>query len=207
MTDTTPPPASPEPVAPEPAAPAPAPSQAPEPASKPVTRKTLVWTVVIIVLLSFLGSLLGAYIAKGNLQALIAANQVTEEEIYPAGATMQIGQGAPEKGTGADGDVYIDSETADYWVHREGGWELAGNIRTNAAANLSGEAGAPGAPGPSGAPGEPGTSTILGTGAPDPITCDVDGDVFIDTASDTYYSCVAGEWTLVGPSPTETPAP
>jgi hypothetical protein len=169
-----------------------------------------VWTVVIIVVLSFLGSLLGAYIAKGNLQSFIAQNAVSEEEIYPAGANMQIGQGAPANGTGADGDVYIDSETADFWVHREGDWQLAGNIRTNAAANLSGEAGAPGAPGepgPSGAPGTPGNSTLLGTGAPDPTACGVEGDVYIDTTTSTYYTCIESEWTLFGPTPTSTPAP
>jgi hypothetical protein len=175
---------------------------------QPVTRAMLVWTVVILVVLSFLGSLLGAFLAKDTTAAPEPtptaieppADEVSADEIYPAGSDMRAGQGAPAEGTGADGDVYIDTVTANVWVHRNGTWQMAGNIRESAAENLTGETGAAGAPGASGAPGQPGTSVILGTGAPDPITCSVEGDIYIDTTVSQYYSCVEGEWTLFGPA-------
>lgn len=191
----------------------PAATKATEPAAAaPVTRQMVIWAGVIIVVLAFLGSLLGSVIGGNTAEpapvvtvtSAPTSEAVPPSDIYPAGAEMRAGQGAPAAGTGADGDIYIDTKSADVWVHRAGGWQPAGNIRTSAVENLTGEtgaAGATGAPGASGAPGTPGapgTSVVLGAGAPDPITCPTEGDVFIDTTVSEYYSCVDGEWTLIG---------
>ena len=103
--------------------------------------------------------------------------------------------------------MYIDVTTSDVYVFRGDDWELAGNIRENAAENLTGETGPPGESGASGEPGEPGTQLLLGIGAPVAETCEADGDVYIDTESLQFYECATGEWTLFGPSEApETPA-
>jgi hypothetical protein len=174
----------------------------------------LIWAAVIVVVLSFLAALLAGLLTRGSTSAApepsetvaatptpdeTAPGDVSPDEIYPAGSDLRAGQGNPPAGTGADGDVYIDTKTANVWVHRNGNWQQAGNIRDSAAENLKGETGATGAPGEAGAPGAPGTNVVLGVGAPDPLTCENDGDVYIDTPVSDYYSCVDGKWSLFGP--------
>ncbi len=41
---------------------------------------------------------------------------------------------------------------------------------------------------------------LLGVGAPTDETCQSDGDVYIDTATVTFYECAAGAWTPSGPT-------
>ena len=97
------------------------------------------------------------------------------EDLLPAGSAVRAGTGAPESGKGYEGDVYIDRSNADVYVFQDD-WVWVGNIKANAAENLTGETGAsgapgepgtPGAPGEPGAPGTAGTQVLLGIGAPD----------------------------------------
>ena len=90
-------------------------------------------------------------------------------------------------------------KTADVRVNGAGVCQQAGSIRTSAAGNLTGAPGAPGATGTHGSPGAPGTNVVLGVKAPDPETCPIDGDVFIDSSTSLYDSCVGGICTLFGP--------
>jgi hypothetical protein len=131
------------------------------------------------------------------------------KDLLPAGSAVRAGTGAPESGKGYEGDVYIDRSNADVYVFQDD-WVWVGNIKTNAAENLTGETGAagtPGAPGEAGAPGTAGTQVLLGEGKPDNQTCQTDGDVFIDVTANAYYQCTGGKWELFGPTPTPSPTP
>jgi hypothetical protein len=131
------------------------------------------------------------------------------EDILPAGSAVRAGTGAPESGKGYEGDVYIDRATADVWLFQDD-WVWVGNIKTNAAENLTGETGATGAQGEAGAPGEPGApgtagnTVLLGAEAPLPETCETEGDIYIDTAAtdiaDMYWTCTADGWALFDPT-------
>jgi hypothetical protein len=172
-----------------------------------------------VVVLSFVASFLGASLARSTDAAatptptpLSSAEYVDAiEDILPAGSAVRAGTGVPEAGKGFEGDVYIDLSTSDVYVFRDGNWVLAGNIRQNAAENLTGETGPPGETGASGAPGAPGTQLLLGTGTPADDTCTVDGDIYLDTEAWLFYQCAAGAWTQFGPptddEPTPTPSP
>ncbi|MET1020064.1 MAG: hypothetical protein ABWX62_08785, partial [Microterricola sp.] len=111
------------------------------------------------------------------------------------------------------GDLYIDLESANVYLRQDGVWVSVGNIRQNAAENLTGEQGEQGEQGETGAtgatgeqgeagkpgkPGEPGvagTQVTLGTGSPDPAAdCGADGDIYLDTSSMAFYTCAAGVW-------------
>ena len=221
MTDDTNPPST---------TPAPATAKAAPPAA---SRAMLIWVGVAVVLLSFVAAFLGARVAQtGDATEAVATPAPTvaeideaayEEalaEILPAGSAVRAGSGVPESGKGYDGDVYIDIATADVYLFSDGDWELVGNIRESAAANLTGATGATGetgetgstgktgAAGETGAPGAPGTQLVLGVGEPAPETCTTDGDVFVDTETVTFYECTGGEWVLSGATaPEATPAP
>ena len=122
-----------------------------------------------VILLSFVASFLGARLSQTTAEPeptptpLSSAEYVAAlEEILPAGSAVLAGTGAPESGKGYEGDVYIDVSTSDVYVFRGDDWELAGNIRENAAENLTGETGPAGETGGTGEPGEPGTQLLLG---------------------------------------------
>jgi hypothetical protein len=198
---------------------------APPPAEEPTKKSSgaslgaLIGIGFGVVVLSFLASFLGASLARSNAEAtptptpLSSAEYVAAiEDILPAGSAVRAGTGVPEAGKGYEGDVYIDLATSDVYVFRDGNWVLAGNIRQNAAENLTGETGPAGETGASGAPGEPGTQVALGEGAPDDATCTVDGDLYIDTAAWQFYQCGGGTWTEFGPpsgddQPSPSPSP
>lgn len=202
----------------------PAPAGAPTPQPAGVSRTALIWIGVAVVVLSFVAAFLGSWLARSMDSAEPEATptptaepspttspdyEAILEEILPAGSAVRAGIGAPESGKGHEGDVYIDRSTADVFVFQDD-WVWVGNIRTNAAENLTGEQGPPGEPGAPGAPGAPGTAgtqVLLGVGAPDNETCQTDGDVYIDTEISAYYQCTAGEWVLFGPAQEPTPAP
>ena len=193
----------------------------PEAEKKPasVNTATLIWVGVAVVLLSFVAAFLGSWLARSadttEAVATPTPAEVDEvayeealEEILPAGSAVRAGTGVPEAGKGYEGDVYIDIATSDVYVFRDGEWTLAGNIRANAAANLTGatgatgatgETGATGATGETGAPGAPGTQVLLGEGEPQPETCSPDCDIYIDTEAWTFYECTADVWTPFGP--------
>jgi Collagen triple helix repeat (20 copies) len=207
-----------------------------EPDKKPagVTRAALIWVGVAVVVLSFVAAFLGSWLARSadtneavatptptSAEIDEAAYEEALEEILPAGSAVRAGTGVPEAGKGYEGDVYIDISNYDVYLFQDGDWTLVGNIRTSAAENLTGapgpagEAGATGetgatgeqgATGEAGAPGAPGTQVLLGVGEPDPKTCTTDGDIYIDTATVSFYECAAGDWTLFGP-PTDGTAP
>jgi len=167
-----------------------------------------------VILLSFVASFLGASLARTTAEPtptptpLSSAEFVAAiEQILPAGSAVRAGTGTPEEGKGYEGDVYIDIATSDVYVFRDGSWVLAGNIRQNAAENLTGETGAPGASGAPGEPGEAGTQLLLGVGAPVDEKCSADGDVYVDTESLQFYECMAGTWTLFGPPADDEPSP
>ncbi|WP_130504533.1 collagen-like triple helix repeat-containing protein [Microterricola gilva] len=193
-----------------------------------VTRGMLLWVGAGVVLLAFVASFLGAsmagaaapaptptpvptvYVTPGpseepldqaELEAMIA-------ELMPTGSVVRAGVGAPSVDAGLDGDLYIDLESANVYLRQDGVWVSVGNIRQNAAENLTGEqgeqgetgaTGAQGEPGKPGKPGEPGvagTQVSLGTGSPDPAAdCGADGDIYLDTSNMAFYTCAAGVWT------------
>ena len=85
---------------------------------------------------------------------------------------------------GVDGDIYIDTETWNFYVKEAGVWVLHGNIR--------------GAQGPQGDPGTDGTSVRTGAGVPDDNDGQI-GDSYIDTTTwDFYVKTNTGWGTPVG---------
>ena len=206
-----------------------APGASATPGTKPaatVTPALLIWVGIAVVLLSFLAAFLGSMLANSNEPTAAeptpaptiseddrAAYEEAIEEILPAGAAVRAGTGVPESGKGYEGDVYIDISTSDVYLFQDGEWTMAGNIRAEAAENLTGATGAAGAPGATGAtgatgetgapgaPGAPGTQLNLGVGAPQDDTCTADGDVYIDTETVAFYQCSGGTWVLFGPAP------
>jgi hypothetical protein len=212
----------------QPTAAAPAAPSTPPPAG--VTRAALIWVGVGVVVLSFLAAFLGSWLAKSVDGEAVAAPEPTTsetpeatpeatpppdyeaivEDLLPAGSAVRAGNGVPESGKGYPGDIYINRDNADVYAFEGDDWVWVGNIKTNAAENLTGAqgpAGTPGAPGAAGAPGTAGTQVLLGVGAPADETCQTDGDVYIDTDVNQYYQCTSGTWTLFGPAPTATPEP
>lgn len=200
--------------------------------SATVSRAMLLWVGVGVVLLSFVAAFLGSWLARSadTTEAVAtptptsaefdeAAYEEALEEILPAGSAVRAGTGVPEAGKGYEGDVYIDISNSDVYLFQDGEWTLVGNIRTSAAENLTGATGPEGAAGAQGEqgeqgdqgaqgePGAPGTQVSLGVGVPDPETCTTDGDIYIDTETVEFYSCIAGEWTLFGPPSTPAPLP
>lgn len=198
-------------------------NSAPPPAG--VSRTALIWIGVVVVVMSFVAAFLGSWLAKsvGSEPAAeptpTPSAEPTEttppdyeaivEDLLPAGSAVRAGVGAPESGKGYPGDVYINRENADVYVF-EDDWVWVGNIKANAAENLTGAEGpqgTPGAPGAPGAPGTAGTQVLLGVGAPAEQTCQTNGDVYIDTSVNQYYQCTDGTWTLFGPAPAPSPSP
>ncbi len=142
------------------------------------------------------------------------------EEILPAGSSVRAGSGVPESGKGYEGDVYIDVATADVYLF-EDDWTLVGNSRESAAENLTGATGASGATGSQGEQGDqgeqgqqgeqgeqgeqgdPGTQVSLGTGEPEPDTCQGD-EIYIDTSAPMFYQCTDDAWVAFAPPAAET---
>jgi hypothetical protein len=205
--------------------PATAPASSPPPAG--VSRGALIGIGVAIVVLSFIAAFLGSWLARTTDTAepaptvTVVAEPTPEpeetvspdyeaiiEDILPAGSAVRAGTGAPESGKGYEGDVYIDRATADVWLFQDD-WVWVGNIKTNAAENLTGETGATGAQGEAGAPGEPGapgtagTQVVLGDAVPEDDTCLTEGDIFVNVNVEEppaeFYTCTDGAWVLENP--------
>ncbi|KQW08274.1 hypothetical protein ASC66_04965 [Leifsonia sp. Root4] len=194
-----------------------------------VTRAMLLWVGVGVVLLAFLASFLGASMAGAAAPAptptpaptvyVTPEPEQSEEpldpaeleamitELMPTGSVVRAGVGAPSVDAGLDGDLYIDLDSANVYLRQDGVWVSVGNIRQNAAENLTGEQGETGAtgeqgeqgeagkPGKPGEPGVAGTQVTLGTESPDPdADCGADGDIYLDTSAMIFYACAAGVW-------------
>ena len=205
-----------------------------------VTRRTLLVVGILVVVLAFLAGFIGARMGSPAAPDPLPTESVSPEPspspepsvspeptetdepekeepvVLPAGADVRAGLGVPDSAHGEEGDVFIDLESADVYVRGADGWRRAGNIRTSALENLTGEQGDPGEQGEAGeqgqageqgaqgeqgepgAPGEPGqsgrdgTQVVLGTESPEGACAD--GDVFIDTAEVRFYSCADGAW-------------
>lgn len=221
-----------QPVVPTPPpAPGGAPGSAPtggKPAA-PVTKGLLFWVGAGVVLLAFFASFLGSSMAQATAEpAPVPTVYVTPEpapseepldpaeleaaitELMPTGSVVRAGVGAPSVDAGLDGDLYIDLESANVYLRQDGVWVSVGNIRQNAAENLTGaqgetgatgeqgEQGEAGKPGKPGEPGVAGTQVTLGTETPDPeADCGVDGDIYLDTSAMAFYTCAEGVWAPV----------
>ena len=82
----------------------------------------LIWAAVIVVVLSFLAALLAGVITRGStnaepvavetISATLTPEGILPDQIYPAGSDLRAGRDTPPAGTGADGDVYVDTDTA-----------------------------------------------------------------------------------------------
>ena len=198
---------------------------------------TLSWGMLsgigaVVVALSFGAAFLGARLAVPAPVVVPPVAEITTAPpasptpspeaplVLPAGADIRAGVGLPDSAHGELGDIYIDIDTANVYVRGADGWRRAGNIRTAAQENLTGEqgeqgetgaTGAPGAPGASGAPGAQGeqgkpgipgkpgldgTQVVLGVTTPGG-TCSNEGDVFVNTVEVTFYKCTGGSWSQV----------
>lgn len=175
---------------------------------------------VAVVLLAFGGAFWGARAAQSTADDEQPSEEIVKDDkkgekedkekdesipVLPAGADMRAGIGVPDPAHGDEGDILIDIQSADVFVRTATGWSRAGNIRTSARENLTGDqgeqgqAGAQGKPGAQGEAGRDGTQVVLGLKAPTG-SCD-DGDVFVNTVDLTFYSCTDGEWEPSGERP------
>jgi len=211
----------------------PATTRSSSPAPAGVSRGLLIGMGVAIVVLSFVAAFLGSWLARttdtseaapGPTVTVVAAPspepeetvspdyEAIIEEVLPAGSAVRAGTGKPESGKGYEGDVYIDRATADVWLFQDD-WVWVGNIKTNAAENLTGETGATGGtgaqgeagtPGEAGAPGTAGTQVALVDEAPtEGETCPTEGDILVNVGATPgadleFYTCTAGAWEQVG---------
>jgi hypothetical protein len=97
----------------------------------------------------------GTYSVVGNIKGATGTTGSTGS----AGATWRTGSGLPSNGTGADGDLYLDASTGNYYLRTSGAYVLSGNLK--------GPTGDQGATGATGATGQSGVSagTYLVQGA------------------------------------------
>ncbi len=95
---------------------------------------------------------------------------------------------------GNNGDLYINRANGDYYAKVDGVWVLQGNIK--GPRGDDGDQGIQGPPGPAGTPGAVViTADILfGAGAPDDGD-GIDGQVYVDTDTDTVYKKASGHWS------------
>jgi hypothetical protein len=98
------------------------------------------------------------------------------------GSKFLVGSGAPSAGTGANGDLYLDSSSKKlYGPKSSGTWGAP-------VADLSG-----------GAAGPAGSSFLTGAGAPGPSAGN-DGDSYLDTTTGTVFQRTSGAWSPISGS-------
>lgn len=102
------------------------------------------------------------------------------------GSTIRFGSTVPDNSLGNDDDLYLRTTTGDLYTKSAGAWTLAINL-----------VGPEGDQGPQGIQGVEGKSIRFGTGAPD-NSLGNNGDVYIATDTDHYYTKSAGAWTDEG---------
>lgn len=104
------------------------------------------------------------------------------------GATWRSGSGAPSDDLGADGDYYIDTDTADVYRRSDGAYAVDLNIT--------------GPQGDDGPPGSAGATWRSGSGAPSDAL-GADGDLYLDTATGNVYVRSSGSYSvatnIIGP--------
>jgi hypothetical protein len=104
------------------------------------------------------------------------------------------GSGLPAPASGAEGDLYLNTDNANVYQKSAGVWNYHTNIQ-----GIAGPAGADGnagAAGPQGADGSDGATWLSGTSLPDP-SVQAEGDLFLDTATANVYLLDTGAWTYV----------
>jgi Collagen triple helix repeat (20 copies). len=94
-----------------------------------------------------------------------------------AGSSWYTGSGAPSASSGAVGDLYLDTSTADVYQKNSSGWSKLSSIR--------------------GSNGTNGATWYTGSGAPSAST-GADGDYYLDLSSSTVYKKVSGAWVSQG---------
>lgn len=114
-----------------------------------------------------------------------------------AGNSMLGLPGAPDAAIGDIGDLYLDiTAIALYGPKNADGWgdptSLMGEDGEKGAPGVDGDVGAPGADGDTGMDGTDGRTWLNGSGEP-AVSLGVDGDLYLDTASDSYYGPKSGD--------------
>ena len=91
------------------------------------------------------------------------------------GASMRFhfGEGAPDASLGSPGDVYLDTDSGDFYQNQNGTWNVIGNLR-----GPQGPQGEQGPQGPAGADGADGRGI-------DNITLDADTNEFVFHMTDS----------------------
>lgn len=144
------------------------------------------------------------------------------------GAVWRNGTGVPSNGTGVNGDFYLDDATGDVYKRASGTYSVVANIEgptgPTGATGATGATGSTGPTGPTGATGAAGSNGTNGTNGTDgadgadgidgktllngvvaPTTEGVDGDFYINTATDEIYGPkTGGAWgsptSIIGPA-------
>jgi hypothetical protein len=98
------------------------------------------------------------------------------------GATWREGSGAPSDSLGVDGDFYLDTATEDVYLKAAGSYSVATNIK--------------GSPGAAGSAGTNGATWRDGSGAPS-SGLGVDGDFYLDNATENVYLKASGSYSIV----------
>ena len=142
-----------------------------------------------------------------------------------SGNNWLTGNGAPNNTNGNDGDLYLDTDSYDFYIKADGAWTKKGNLKgangkdgkdgtdgTNGKDGTDGTNGADGATGPqgpqgpqgekgdtgaTGAPGKDGTVWLTGSEEPTAETGN-DGDFYINLTTGELYLKESGEWSNIG---------
>ena len=120
--------------------------------------------------------------------AAVTSSVMTQNIAAPQGATGPKGDTGPMGPQGPKGETGLTGAI--------GANGLAGPIGETGAAGAAGATGATGATGPAGTNGLSGATILNGTGVP-ASDLGVNGDYYLNTANDDFYSKVSGTWTVV----------
>ncbi len=113
------------------------------------------------------------------------------------GATWLTGSGTPNNESGKEGDLYLNTATADVYSKTTGSWVFIVNIKGNAGQDgEDGEDGQDGAAGAAGVNGADGATWLTGSGTPNNES-GKDGDLYLDTATADVYSKTTGSWVFI----------
>lgn len=105
-----------------------------------------------------------------------------------SGSAWRNGSGAPSDSLGVDGDYYLDTATDNVYAKSAGSYALVGNFM--------GSTGATGSAGSNGTNGTDGSVWRSGSGSPS-SGLGVNGDYYLDTATNNVYSKASGSYSVV----------